>query len=76
VISGSFLEEKTLCSATRFGVKRFQSPQWVVSGFNQQHTVVYKMILDECRNVDSSTVEVWRKEQLLKTIEVYRPKNV
>jgi hypothetical protein len=30
----------------------------------------------ECKSVDSSTVEEWRKEQLLKIIEGYKPKNI
>jgi hypothetical protein len=37
---------------------------------------MYKTVLNECRSVDSSTVEVWRKEQLLKTLEDYGPKNI
>jgi hypothetical protein len=37
---------------------------------------VYKTVSGECKSVDSSTVEEWRKEQLLKIFEGYEPKNI
>lgn len=76
VISGSFIKEKALCIATRSGIKDFRAPEWLISGSNQQHTVVYKTILDDCRSVDSSTVYIWRKKQLLKAIDADRCKNI
>jgi hypothetical protein len=47
-----------------------------MDGFKQQRTVVYETILEGSTGVDSSTVEIWRKEQLLKNAEVYGPKNI
>jgi hypothetical protein len=37
---------------------------------------VYETVLGECKSVDSSTVEEWRTEQLLKLFEGYEPKNI
>jgi hypothetical protein len=37
---------------------------------------MYKTVSGECKNVDSSTEEEWRKEQLLKIFDVYELKNI
>jgi hypothetical protein len=37
---------------------------------------VYKTVSEECKSVDSSTVEERRKEQILKIFEGYKPKNI
>jgi hypothetical protein len=37
---------------------------------------VYKTVSGECKSADSSTVEEWRKEQLLRIFEGYEPKNI
>jgi hypothetical protein len=66
VISGTLLKEKALHIATRLGIEDFKASNDWISGFKQRHSVVYKTVSGECKSVDSSTVEEWRKEQLLK----------
>jgi hypothetical protein len=76
VISGSLLREKALHIATRLGIEDFKASNGWITGFKQRHSVVYKTALGDCKSVDSSTVEEWRKEQLLKIFEGYEPKNI
>jgi hypothetical protein len=66
VISGTLLREKALHIASRLGIEDFRASNGWISGFKQGHSVVYKTVSGECKSVDSSTVEEWRKEQLLK----------
>jgi hypothetical protein len=35
-----------------------------------------KTVLGSCRNVDSSIVGEWRKEQFIKIINAYKPQNI
>jgi hypothetical protein len=37
---------------------------------------VYKIVPGECKSIDFSAVGEWRKEQLLKITEGYKPKNI
>jgi hypothetical protein len=76
VISGSLLREKALHIATRLGIEDFTASTGWINGFKQRHNVVYKTVSGECKSVDSSAVEEWRKEQLLKIFEGYEPKNI
>jgi hypothetical protein len=76
VISGSLLKEKALHIATRLGIEDFKASNGWIDDFKQRHSVVYKTVSGECKSVDSSTVEEWRKEQLLKISESYKPMNI
>jgi hypothetical protein len=62
-ISGTLLREKVVHIATRLGIEDFKASNGWISGFKQRHSVVYKTVSGECKSVDSSTVEEWRKEQ-------------
>jgi hypothetical protein len=73
VTSGTLLREKALHIATRLGIEFFKASDGWISGFKQQQSVAYKTVLGECKSVDSSTVEEWRKEKLLKIFEDYEP---
>jgi hypothetical protein len=76
VITGTLLREKVLHIATRLGIEDFKASNGWINGFKQRHGVVYKTVSGECKNVDSSTVEEWRKEQLFKIFEGYKPTNI
>jgi hypothetical protein len=76
VITGTLLREKALHIATRLGIEDFKACNGWINCFKQRHSVVYKTVLGECKNVDSSTVEEWRKEQLLRIFEGYKSKNI
>jgi hypothetical protein len=66
VISGTLLREKALYFATRLCIEDFKASNGWINSFKQQYSVVYKPVSGECKCVDSSTVEEWRKEQLPK----------
>jgi hypothetical protein len=42
----------------------------------KQWHIVYETVLWECRRVNPSTLEDWRRGQLLKISEVYKPENI
>jgi hypothetical protein len=76
VISGTLLREKALHIATRLGIEDLKASNGWINSFKQRHSVVYKTVSGKCKSVDPSTVEEWRKEQLLKIFESYEPKNI
>jgi hypothetical protein len=76
ITSGTLLREKALHIATRLGIEDFKASNGWIKGFKQRHSVVYKTVSEECKSVDSSTVEEWRKEQLLKIFYCYEPMNI
>jgi hypothetical protein len=61
---------------TRVGIEDFKASNGWIDNFKQQHSVVYKTVLRECRSVDFSTVGGWRKKYLLRITEGYEPKNI
>lgn len=71
VISGSLLWEKSQDIGTRLGTDDFKASKDWINSFKQQHSVVYKTILGECRSVRK-----WRKEESLKIIGGYEPMNI
>jgi hypothetical protein len=72
VVSGTLLRERYL----HIAIEDCKASNGWITSFKQQHGVVYKTVLGECRSVGSSTVEVRRKEQLLKIIYGYEPRRL
>jgi hypothetical protein len=60
--------------ALRLGIGDFKASSALIGGFKWWHSIVYKTVLEECRNVDSFIVEERWKEQLFKFTEGYEPK--
>jgi hypothetical protein len=70
VISGTLLRERALLIATRLGIEDFKASNGWINCFKQRHSVVYKTVSGECKSVDSSTVDEWRKKQFSKFLRV------
>ena len=76
VISATLLTVRVLHTVTRLGIEDFKACNSWISGFTKQHSVMYKTVSGICKSVDSSTVEEWRKEQVLKIINNYKLNNI
>ena len=72
VVGGTLLRKKHLHIVT----EDLKASNGRITSFKQRDGVVYKTVFWECGSVDSSTLEVWRKEQLLKVVYAYEPGNI
>ena len=76
VIIGSLLKEKTPCITTSLAIKDVRASDGWIDGFKSDTLLCTKLYSVNLQSLDPSTVEGWKKEQLLKIIESCERQNI